>query len=236
MTTTLLTGVNDVLKRVRIVQGATAALTSLTDSALQTDIDICLQLWREVVAQLQSDGIVGTEVVEGSITLVAAQREYSLGSGFVEMSGAPGYGAVLICAAKNRTLHQYPTRMGEDPYIQMIADQPDPAQFSGSPNYYAISPKAEKFRLDTNPATGDADDVYTYLYDQAPTLAAATDNFPFIDLIYQALVPTVAELFTNRSEGEVRETISASTGYLRALDLSNRIKPRRAYGRRAHQR
>lgn len=49
MAKTLLNGVNEVFKRIKLIQGDAAALTSLTDSARQHSIDLAIQIWNEVV-------------------------------------------------------------------------------------------------------------------------------------------------------------------------------------------
>ena len=52
MAKTLLDGVNEVLKRVSLIQGDNAILTDLTDSSRQVYIDVAVQVWNESVDEI----------------------------------------------------------------------------------------------------------------------------------------------------------------------------------------
>jgi len=75
---TLLQGVNEVLKKVSVIQGDTGALTTLSDSAKQVFIDPAVQSWNEAVDQLYSisNKPKPKELVKASITLATGDRDW----------------------------------------------------------------------------------------------------------------------------------------------------------------
>src|SRR5216683_1546313 len=52
MAYTFLTAINNSLKRVQVIQGATGALTTFTAPAIQTDVDVMIMAWNEVIQDI----------------------------------------------------------------------------------------------------------------------------------------------------------------------------------------
>ena len=85
MAKTLLDGINEVLKRVKIVRGDTGVLTGLTDATVQTHIDLAVQMWNESLDDLYTDTIKPKELAESTLTLVTGDRDYALQTDLVEL-------------------------------------------------------------------------------------------------------------------------------------------------------
>ena len=76
---TLIDGVNEVLKKVKIVT-STNTLLSLSDSGKQAFIDSAVQAWNEAVDDLYSTALTPKplQMGEGQITLSEGVRDYEL--------------------------------------------------------------------------------------------------------------------------------------------------------------
>ena len=190
MSTTLLTAVNDVLKRVGEISQGSPVLTSLTDSARQSNIDIVVQLWQTIIEQLQGWADLPGDVGSGSITLATGTREYATESDFQAFVGDDRGVAWLVCASP---VYRIPPYVGG--YKQMFADQPDPSIYTGQPGSWAYNPVTSKIRLDRAPTSTENGQVLGYLYDKTVTLSAYTDTFPIPDAAVKVLVTTVAEAY-----------------------------------------
>src|SRR5690242_2414132 len=84
---TLLNSVNEILKRVSVIAGDSGALTSLTDSARQVDIDTAVQVVNEGIDELYSTTgeSLPNQRASSTITLATGTRNYSLQSGLVRL-------------------------------------------------------------------------------------------------------------------------------------------------------
>lgn len=186
MAKTLLDGVNEVLKRVGLIQGDSGLLTTLTDSPRQTYIDLAVQLWNEAVEQLytNSDIPLPLEMAESTITLVTGTRDYALASDLVALRWP------LVNRDKGEYIHEW--RKG---YHDLIVSQPQPAQWEGLATFGAISPIDGKIFLERIPTAEHNAKVFTYNYDKDISLAVAAATFPFDDIVFRAMVPVVAELW-----------------------------------------
>lgn len=222
---TLLDMINRTLKRGKIIQGDTGALTSLTSSQHQHEIDVTVQIWNEVIHELFSRGAIQNEVKEGTVTLATDTREYSLPTDFEAMSGETAMDRVMVNASKNNLLHEYPGG-----YPRMYVAQPDPSDFTGQPSHYAINPTNNKFRMDRTPTSTENGDAYTFLYDKRIEVADAGDSLPFSDTVADGLLPVAVELFRASTMGTSRDVGSAVMGFIRATKLASQTKPRAAYG------
>ncbi len=227
-TLSLLDAMNRVMRRVGMIS---SDLASLTDAARQADIDITVDILNEVLHELLRYGSLPEEVDEGTITLATGTRDYNLPSDFVQMSGDTYWKRALIFATDNRRIFEY--RGG---YNQMYVDQPDPSQFTGQPNAWAISPRASQIRMDREATSEEDGDAYTFLYDARQRLTAAADVFPFDDVVVLSIVPMAATLWRSDRDGKERGAISAVTGFGRALDLMTKNQRRRRYGPTTPQR
>ena len=87
MAKTLLQGVNELLKRVSIIQGESQEFSSLTSTNRQQSIDVAIQVWNEVIDGLYSNTPLALEQELASSTIVLATDvdEYTLPSNMVEI-------------------------------------------------------------------------------------------------------------------------------------------------------
>ncbi|MFQ5493648.1 MAG: hypothetical protein ACE5DX_05835 [Candidatus Dojkabacteria bacterium] len=192
MAKTLLNGVNEVLKKVQLIQGDSGALTSLTDSARQVYVDSIVQLWNEVTEQLYSESSeeLPKEVAEDTITLTTS-RSYALATDLLQLKFP------LLDETNGRYLEEYPGG-----YLKMVEDQLVPGNYTGLPLYATISPVDGTLYLDRLPTATETGLIYKYRYDKDISVTAASDTFSFSDAVFRALVPAVAELFKLNHNGQ----------------------------------
>ena len=207
MPKSLLNGVNEVLKKVDILEGDTGLLTSLTDSARQIFIDSAIQALNEVVDELYSISSKPKplQLAEANITLVTADQDYALASDLVTL--LPDFG--LINTANN---HIIEIDDSEDAYRQLKLgdlDQDD----TGLPSVAAIRPTDGQLWMDRAPTSAENGRVYTYRYNKELELVVAADTFPFGNTVFRAVVPAAAEIWTRLRRKEFDDAIfSASIG------------------------
>lgn len=193
MAKTLLEGVNDVLKRVRIIRGQVGELSTLTDSGRQGWIDLATQAWNESVEQLYETAEVPlpSELGEATITLATGDRDYALASG-LNVLRFP-----LLDETNGQVIREYPGG-----YITLVNEQIFPASYTGLPYFGAIRPTDGELYLDRIPTADENGNVYKYRYDKDVSLALAADTFPFSDAVYRAMVPVVAEVWKREERKE----------------------------------
>lgn len=222
---TLLQAVNRVLKRTGDIAGDAGDLTSFTDSARQTTIDVVLQVWNEVNHELYSLGTLVGEVEQDSIVLVADQNDYDLPNDFEALAGKTYRSRCLVNADNNHRIYEYPGG-----FDQLFSDQPDPTDRTGQPRHFAFNPIVNEFRIDAMPTSSEAGDEYKFLYEKRISLTALTDRFPFSDTVVDGLVPVVAEITRLARDKRGRDPLSANAGFNRALATIMQKKKRTAYG------
>lgn len=190
MATTLLTGINDLLKRVGEISGDASVLTSLTDSARQKHIDRAVQMYNEAIILLydMTNTPMESELAEGTITLVTGTRSYALPSGLVKLNWP------LHDQTNGNYIIEYPGG-----YLQIKKDQPQPANFTGRPLGGAISPVDGTLYLDRIPTANENGEVFTVYYDKSLLMTLASDNFPCSDTVYTMLRGAVAEVWSRYS-------------------------------------
>lgn len=183
---TLLNGVNEVLKRTRSLD-VSGELSSLTDEAKQVYIDLAIQLWNEVIDQLYSVAEIPRPnvLVESTITLATNDRDYALPLDLVQLYFP------LLDETNGRYITEYPGG-----YMQVVRDQPFPANHTGLPIAGAIRPTDGELYLDALPTSNENGLVYKLRYDKDTELTAEADTMPFPDAVFRALVPVVAELWS----------------------------------------
>lgn len=192
MSRTLLNEVNAVLKKAGLIQGTTGALTTLTDSALQVDIDNCVKAWNTALADLAHAGINISIRSAGTLTLVADQREYDVPATFVEMASD-----VMIDETLGNLLHPYPGG-----YDAMRLQQTIPTNYTGLPYRWAINPVTGKFRLDNSPTAAEDGRVYNFVYKGTLLLTAAADVFPLKDDATERLEDCATQLYQRYAKGQ----------------------------------
>lgn len=221
MAKTLLDATNEILKRTGIIAGDAAALTTLTDSARQRAIDICVQVVNEGNDELYSASRapMPKEQAESSIALVTGTRSYSLASDLVQLRFP------LIDKTNTQFIYEYPGG-----YNAMLLADPEQDD-TGLPHYGAISPANGELHLDRAPTASENGNTYTYQYDKDLVLSAASDTVAFSDAVFRAMVPAWVQLwkreFRNEFDGDL---FNASIG--RASRLLSQAQPRDSYNPR----
>lgn len=185
MAQTLLNSVNEVLKRVHVIQGDSGALTTLTDSARQGYIDVAVQVINEGMEELYST--VGRplpkELASSTITLATGDRDYALAADLVSMHWP------LIDRTNNQFIHEYPG--GYLGLLELDPEQDD----TGLPRFGVISPEDGELYLDTAPTSSENGRTYTYQYDKDISMSVAADTVPFGDAVFRAMVPVWSQLW-----------------------------------------
>lgn len=194
MALTFLNVVNAVLKPAGMIHGIQGELTTFTDEGRQTDIDVLIQSWNEVIAYLYRFGRDRPQEVDtDSITLSTNTREYSLASDFEGFTHADDEEIGPTQTTDGYRLYPYPGG-----FNQMVKDQLQPANYTGRPLYYVINPTNRMLRLDTAPTTAENGEVYTYYYTKRIALSATTDTLPFSDTVAEHLYPAVTEWWSRK--------------------------------------
>lgn len=217
----LLDAVNETLIRLQLIDSENA-LTTLTRSARQNDIDVIVQVWNELTDQLYSrTGVPKPNIMsEASITLVTDDRDYALDSELVR----------LFFPLHDKTNGNYITEYPGG-YLKMQEDQPQPANFTGLPVAGAIRPDDGELYLDRLPTSNENGRSYTYRFEKDGELTEAGDTFPFTNKVFRAMVPAAAQLWRLERKGEFRNGVfRASMG--RAARLLSRTPPSQSWGRR----
>lgn len=192
MSRTLLQQVNAVLKKASVIQGSTGELSTLTDSALQVDIDLVVKAWNAALAELFRSGIKINALTEGTLTLVTDTREYAVPSNFVEMADP----AFLDNTNGNRLV---PFPGG---YTALRQHLLIPGNFTGLPNAWVINPTNNNFMLDSQPTSGENGRAYTYIYRDTGLLSAAADTFSLRDDAVEALEDAAEQLYARHKKGQ----------------------------------
>lgn len=205
MPKTLLNAVNEVFKRVSLTRGDNDALTSLTDTARQHYVDVAVQVVNEGIDELYSmtDVLKPLSTAEDTIVLVADERDYILAADLVTLHFPLSERAVD--SAGNQIVH-YPGG-----YEQLIRDQPTLDDFTGDPTAAVIRPTDGLLYLDRKPTTDQAGDTYTYIYDKETVLTLSTDEVPFEDIVFRAMVPVWSELWKRDARSTFDQGIFAAS-------------------------
>lgn len=221
MAKTLLECVNEVLKRVKIIAGDSGELSSLTDSARQSPIDVAVQVINEGIDDLYSTAQMARPSVqaESTITLAQGTRNYSLASDLVRLRWP------MIDKTNTQWLSEYPGG-----YNAMLLGDPEQDD-TGLPYYGAIRPTDGQLYLDRAPTSVEAGRVYTYQYDKDVSVDDAADTVPFSDVVFRAMVPVWAQLWKRDMRGDFDgDLYRLNVG--RAAGLLTRVMPRTSYSPR----
>lgn len=216
---TLLNGVNEVLKKAKLIQGDSGLLTSLTDSARQLWIDNAIQAWNETIEELYSVASepMPKELAENTITLATNDRDYALQSDLV----------ILHWPFLDETTGQKIYEWKGD-YLSLTNSQTIPANYTGLPRYGVIRPTDGELYLDYIPTSQENGLIYKYRYDKDISVSVAADAFPFEDIVFRALVPAVTEIFNLYFRREMSESLyNQSMG--RAARNLTKSSPRQSY-------
>lgn len=185
MAKTLLDGVNDVLKKAGIIS-TTNELSSLTNSGKQLFIDHAISAWNESVDQIYSISKVmkPKQGEEDSITLIENVRSYPLPCDLVQIHWP------LQEETEGLYIQEYPGG-----YEDLRHSQTQPDNYTGQPTFAAIDPIEGDLYLNRIPTATEAGNEYKFFYWKDTGLSLGSDVFPFGDVVYRAMVPTVTEVF-----------------------------------------
>lgn len=224
MAFTFLQAVNETLKRVGVIHGDAGELTNFVDTARQQNIDVARSIWNEIIHELFTMELFSRGVREGQFVLVTDIREYDLEPDFEIMAAD-----IIRNESETRILTPY-----QGGYVQLWGDQPDPADFTGQPLYWAINPTSNMIRVDVTPKSSENGDIYKYLYMKRIFLSAVGDTFPFSDTVVDSLIPATAQIWERDRKGRKffdRQLFRAS--FNRAVFYLTQSRPRTTYGRHA---
>lgn len=221
MPKTLLDGANEVLKRVGIVSGDGSPLTSLTSSSRQNSVDVAVQVINEGIDDLYATSNVPKPngQGEGTITLATGDRDYALASGLIRLRFP------LVDKTNTQFLFQYPG--GYNTILLADPEQDD----TGLPQYGAISPVDGELYLDRAPTAENNGRIYTYQYDKELVLTLATDEVPFKNVVFRAMVPVWVQLWKREKRNEFDGDLYRKSVGL-AATLLMQIMPRDSYNPR----
>lgn len=223
-TVTFLAAVNAVLKRVGVIQGSSGELSSFTDAARQQDVDICLEIWNEIIDELFRVGVLPQETAEGTLTLATSQTSYSFSSDmsitdFVKMASNP------FDSTNENILTEYP---GGWRALFMV----DRSDRNGQPRHFAINTSNGNMEIDATPTSDENGDTYTFLYEKSQNLTSTTDTFPFEDDVTRTLYPAVGQAWKRERNGEFDEGLFMFA-MARAAHMINPTEQKRRWGPRA---
>lgn len=230
--------VNDTLRRVKVIAGDSNALSTSTNataseiyvskSAIQTSVDLVIQLWREGMQELYSRALVPNLLSTATITLVTNTREYSLPSDFERVAGDTYEDRALRAATEQYVIREY-----KGGYLRMLADQGLASDFTGQPTAWAISPRDGALRLDRDPTSDENGKVYNLPYEKRIdfTVTMATATFPFSDTVTYALVPVVAEAYNMTKKNELNPGMYRAS-FARAFTMARKLPAENRWGQR----
>lgn len=212
---TLLDGVNEVLKRVAIIDSDGGTLASLTDSARQVWIDAAIQCWNEAIDDLFSSihQPLPTRFAESSITLATGDRDYALQSA----------ARIFFPFRENTNGHRIEEYKAG--YQNMVAGQLVPGNYTGRALFACIRPTDGQLYLERIPTASENGLVYVYGYETDTGLSVAADTMPFSESCFRAMVPVVAQLWSREQQRQFDPALyTASLG--RAAKFVRRLPPR----------
>lgn len=217
---TLLNGVNEVLKKAKLIQGDSGSLTTLTDSPRQIWVDSAVQAWNEAIEELYTtiEEPLPEVLAEATITLANGDRDYAL-----------NVYNTLYWPFLDETNGQYIYEFNGS-YLDMVNSQTVPADYTGLPLYGVIRPTDGQVYLDRIPSATEVGLIYKYRYMKDFSVSTAAATFPFKDSVFRAMVPAVAELFNLIHKHEFQEGIYRMN-IARAARLVRGLPPITSYGR-----
>lgn len=219
MAKTLLNGVNEVLKKVGVIQGDSGAFSSLSDSARQIWIDTAVQCWNEAIDELYS--LTGESIPSGiassTLTILTSTRAYSLASGLVRLHWP------LHDTTNGQFIDEYPGG-----YERMIHDEVTANSVTGQSFLAAINPTTGGLYLNALPTSAENGTVYTYYYETDLGMSTASASMPFSDAVFRAMVPAVAELW-RKNQRNTFDKPAYDLSLARAGRLALKIPQRDSY-------
>ena len=221
MAKTLLNAVNEILKRAGQIAGDSGELTSLTQTARQTEVDVAVQVVNEGIDELYNVTSIPfpQEQAEGTITLATDDRSYELASDLVKMRFP------LRDKTNNQRIWEFSG--GYNAILELDIEQDD----TGLPHWAAINPVNGELYLDRTPTSIENGRVYTYQYDKDLVLTLQGDTVPFKDIVFRAMVPAWLQLWKrerrNEFDGDLFQvSIGRASSYLTQVQARTSYNPR----------
>ncbi len=219
---TLLDCVNEILRKKGLLAGDAGLLSSLTDSARQASIDLAIQVVNEAIDEIYSIAGISlpNQMASATITLATSTRDYALATDLVRLHWP------LI----DRTNTQYIMAYANG-YEGILLVDPQQV-FTGLPHFGAIRPTDSHLFVDRIPTAAENGKVYNYVYDKDTVLTLSTDNVPFNNTVFRAMVPVWTQMWERekRTQAFDEATFKASMG--RAARLLTQQLPRGSYNPR----
>jgi hypothetical protein len=220
MPKTLRQGVNEVLKKARVLD-AQGELSTIVDSARQMFIDTAIQSLNEVTDDLYSGPGLSKprQLKEDTITLAASTQSYPLHSSLVRLRTEYD----LIDETNSHVI----VLLEENGYWQIIRgdlEQDD----TGQPSFAAQSPIDNRLVMDRTPTGTAIGRVYKYRYDRDLEFDEGCDEFPFSNMVFRAVVPAAAELWKLHNQKDFSQGLF-NASLARAKNLLRRTPTRTSY-------
>lgn len=192
MAKTLLNCVNDLFKLANLTAGDADALTTLTDSARQHDIDASILAVNQTIDEMYStiDEALPQQQASSTITLVTGQRNYSLVSNFVRLHWP------LIDHTNAQYIYEF-----DGSYDDILEIDPE-VDNTGTPYWAVIRPTDGSLYVYPTPTSAENGNIYTYQYDQDTELTAAASTVPFNNFVYRAFIPAAFQIWKRERRGE----------------------------------
>ena len=221
---TLLNAVNEIFRRVGMIQGDAVLLTSLTDQSRQRSIDIAVQVVNEGIDELYTTSGVPmpSGIAQSTFTLATGTRSYTLATDLVRLAPYPPGDVIAIDKTNTQFIYAYP-----DGYNGLLILDPEQDD-TGLPVYAAINPKDGTLQVDRAPTAAENGNVYTYQYEKELVLSILTDNVPFGNACFRAMVPAWVQLYRRDQQNDFdAEIFKASLG--RAARVLSKMPPAADY-------
>lgn len=217
----LIDAVNELLKKKSVIAGDSGTLTSLTDSARQVSIDLAVQVINEGIDEIYSISRkpFPSQLKESNIVLSTNTRAYVLPTDLVRIHWP------LRDATNTQFIWKYP---GEYEGLLLLDPQQDD---TGLPRYGVIRPTDGYLFLDRAPTVTENGHTYVMEYDKDTGLSVYTDNVPFNNEVFRAMVPVWGQLWDREKRQSFdKDIFKASIG--RACRLLTGELPREDYNPR----
>lgn len=197
MAKTLLNSINDLFKLANLIAGDADALTSLTDSARQHDIDAGILALNQTIDELYTSSEVPLpqQQAESTVVLATGTRFYSLATNFNRLHWP------LIDKTNAQYIYKY-----DGTYDDLLALDPEQDN-TGLPLYAVIRPTDSKLFLDVAPTATENGNTYTYQYDKDLALSSSSDTVPFNDAVHRAVIPAAFQIWKRERRGEFDQGI-----------------------------
>lgn len=191
MAKTLLNAVNDIFRLAELISGDANALTSLTDSARQGDIDTSIMAFNQVIDELYTSAGISnySQQAQDTITIATGTRNYTLHTNLVRLHWP------LIDKTRGTYIYEF-----EEGYDALLELDPEITS-TGTPVFGCISPVDGSVYLFPTPTSADNGHVYTYQYDKDLGMSLAADTVPFNETIYRAVIPAAFQIWKRERRG-----------------------------------